>query len=66
MIKRKFDTNTYKKLGQPDLGSNMYFIKSGKKVWGKVCLLSFSGFKGAKNGLILLGLEPLKKQKLKD
>jgi hypothetical protein len=35
---------------------------SGKKVWGTVSLLSFSGFKGAKNGLILLGLEPFKKR----
>jgi len=62
MLKRKFDSETYSKMGHPDLGSKIYFMRAGKKVWGKVSLLSFSGFKGAKNGLILLGLEPFKKR----
>ena len=61
MIKRKFDTKTYAKMGYPDIGSKIYFMKAGRKVWGTVSLLSFSGFKGAKNGLILLGLNPFKK-----
>jgi hypothetical protein len=60
-MKRKFDSKTYAKMGSPDLGSKIYFIKNGKKIYGKVSLLSFTGFKGAKNGLILLGLEPFKK-----
>jgi hypothetical protein len=29
----------------------------------KVSLLSFCGFKGAKTGLVLLGIEPFKKKK---
>ncbi len=62
MLKRKFDSETYAKMGQPDLGSKIYFMKAGKKIWGTVSLLSFVGFKGAKNGLILLGLEPFKKR----
>lgn len=60
MIKRTFDRITYSKLGSPDVGDKIYFMKAGKKVWGIVSLLSFSGFKGAKNGLILLGLKPFK------
>lgn len=61
MIKRTFDSPTYAKLGHPDLGHKMYFIVSGKKVWGTVTLLSFCGFKGARKGMILLGIEPFKK-----
>lgn len=49
-------------MGHPDLGSKIYFMKGGKKVWGRVSLLSFCGFKGVKKGLILLGLEPFKKR----
>lgn len=63
MIKRKFTSEVYAKMGRPDLGCTMYMTRSGKKVWGKVSLVSFCGFKGAKNGLILLGLEPFKKFK---
>ena len=63
MIKRKFDSETYRKMGCPDLGQKMYFMKYGKKVWGTVTLLSFVGFKGAKNGLVLLGLEPFGKRR---
>ena len=62
MIKRKFTSELYNKLGQPDLGTKMYFMKAGKKVWGIVSLVSFGGFKGAKNGYIMLGLEPFKKK----
>ena len=61
MLKRKFDAETYRRMGNPDLGSTIYFMKSGKKIWGTVSLVSFYGFKGAKNGLTLLGLEPFKK-----
>jgi hypothetical protein len=61
MIKRKFDSETYIKMGKPDIGSTVYFMKSGEKVWGKISLISFYGFKGAKDGLILLGLTPFKK-----
>ena len=62
MIQRKFTTDVYRKIGSPDLGSVIYFIKGGKKVWGKVSLLSFMGFKGAKKGLILIGIEPFNKK----
>ena len=62
MIKRKFDSETYAKMGRPDLGCKMYMMKSGKKVWGTVSMLSFCGFKGARNGMVLLGLDPFKKR----
>ena len=58
MIKRTFDSNTYVKLGHPDLGHKMYFNVSGKKRWGTVALLSFCGFKGASKGRVLLGIQP--------
>ena len=61
MIKRKFSSELYKKLGHPDLGDTIYMKKAGKKVYGKVSLLSFVGFKDAKKGLVLLGIEPFKK-----
>lgn len=60
MIKRKFDSATYQKLGCPDIGKIMFFKKADKKVWGKIVLLSFIGFKGSRNGFVLLGLEPFK------
>ena len=60
MIKRKFTSEIYNKMGNPDLGSKMFMIIRGKKVWGSVALLSFCGFKGAKNGLVLLGIVPYK------
>ena len=47
MLKRKFNKETYIKIGSPDL----------------VSLLSFNGFKGAKNELVLLGLEPYESNK---
>ena len=63
MLKRKFNKETYIKIGSPDLGSKIYFMKSGKKIYGTVSLLSFNGFKGAKNELVLLGLEPYESNK---
>jgi len=60
MIKRKFTKETYRKMQCPDLGDKIYFMRDGKKIWGRVSLLSFGGFKNAKNGLVLLGLEPSK------
>lgn len=62
MIKRKFTSEVYAKMGHPDLGSIIYMMRAGKKVWGTVSLVSFTGFKGAKNGLVLLGLEPFQKR----
>ena len=61
MIKRKFTSEVYAKMGHPDLENVIYMTVSGKKVYGKVSLLSFCGFKNAKKGLVLLGIEPFKK-----
>ena len=63
MIKRTFDSETYAKMKFPDLGDKIYFMNNNKKIWGTVSLLSFCGFKGAKKGKVLLGLEPFKKQR---
>lgn len=60
MAKRYFDSETYNKLGQPDLGSKMYFIKNGKKVWGKVVSVHFTGEKSKHKGKIELGIAPFK------
>jgi len=62
-MKIKVTTEKYQKMGHPDLGNIIYFVKNGKKVYGKVSLLSFCGFKGAKNGLVLLGIDPFKRFK---
>lgn len=56
MIKRLFDSKTYYKMGSPDLNSIIYFKKDGKKRYGKIVLLSFTGHKGK----IQLGIEPFK------
>jgi hypothetical protein len=64
MIKRKFDSETYAKMGHPDLGSKIYMKANGKRRWGGVVtMLSFTGFKGASKGLILIGIEPFVKKR---
>ena len=60
MAKRYFDSETYQKLGQPDLGSKMYFMRSGKKVWGSVVSVRFTGEKSKHKGKIELGIAPFK------
>ena len=60
MAKRYFDSETYQKLGQPDLGSKMYFMRSGKKVWGSVVSVRFTGEKSKHKGEIELGIAPFK------
>lgn len=63
MIKRKITSELYKKIGTPDLGNTIYFVKSGKKIYGTISLLQFNGFKGAKKGLVLIGIQPFKQFK---
>lgn len=64
-MKRTFDSATYEKMGRPDLGHKMFMKrKDGTKVWGRVSLLSFCGFKGASKGLILIGIQPFKSKKI--
>lgn len=63
MLKRQIKSETYLKMGCPDLGDKIYLIQGGKKVYGKVGLLSFTGFKGSKDGDVLIGLSPFKKSK---
>jgi len=60
--KRYFDSETYNKLGQPDLGAKMYFIRNGKKVWGTVSLVHFTGEKSKHKGKIELGISPFKSE----
>ena len=62
MIKRKVDPETYAKMGRPDLGKKMYFRKGGKKIYGVCSLVAFQGFKGARQGLILVGMCPYEKR----
>ena len=61
-MKRKFTSEAYAKMGNLDLGCKVYIMKAGKKIWGSVSFLSFCGFKGARNGLVLLGIEPFVKR----
>jgi hypothetical protein len=42
MPKRIFDSATWRKIGQPDLNSRMYFIQGGRKVWGNVTSIAFT------------------------
>jgi hypothetical protein len=65
MVRKKVNEKVYAAMGHPDLGSRIFLLKDGKRIFGKVCLLSFIGFKGAKNGKILIGIEPFKKQEKK-
>ncbi len=46
MPKKIFDTETWKKLGHPDLGSKMYFVEKGKKIWGEVVSIHYGHKKG--------------------
>jgi len=48
MAVRIFDSETWRKIGQPDLGSKMFYIKNGKKVWGSVTEVQFGHKKGVK------------------
>lgn len=47
-----FTEETYEKMGRPDLGSIIYFVKEGKKVYGKVSGLRFTGEKSKHKGKI--------------
>lgn len=60
MAKRYFDTETWRKIGQPDLNSRMFYIngKTGEKVWGQVTSVNFGTSKG-----IELVIKPFKKTK---
>lgn len=57
MAKRIFDTETWKKIGQPDLGSKMFYIngKTKEKVWGFVTEVNY----GHKRG-VALTIKPYK------
>jgi len=46
MAKRTFDKETYQKIGSPNINSIIYFLKEGKKVYGKVVGVKYHGFKG--------------------
>jgi len=50
MAVRIFDSETWRKIGQPDLGSKMFYINksTGKRVWGKVESVQFGHKKGIK------------------
>ena len=43
MATRTFTSEVWRKIGQPDLGSKMFYIdgKTGKKVWGHVTEVDF-------------------------
>lgn len=60
MLKRYYDSETYNKMGRPDLGTKCYFMKGGKKIYGIIVLINFTSEKGKHNGKILLGLQPYK------
>jgi hypothetical protein len=60
MAKRYFDSETYNKLGQPDLGSRMYIMQNGNKVWGRVVSVNFTGDKSKHKGKIELKIAPFK------
>lgn len=63
MIKRYYDSETYRKIGSPDLGSIIFVIKSGKRIYGKVGLIHFTGEKSKHKGKIQLGVIPFENKK---
>ena len=48
MARRIFDAETWRKIGQPDLNSKMYYIdgQTGKKVWGRVTEINYGHKRG--------------------
>lgn len=56
MMKRFFTEELYRKLGCPNLNNIVYFIQSGKRVYGKVALIDFH----KKKGYVYLGIVPFK------
>lgn len=50
MAVRIFDVETWKKIGQPDLGSKMFYfnMETGKKVYGIVSEIRYGHKKGIK------------------
>ena len=48
MAKRIFDTKTWMKIGQPGIGSKMFYInkQTGKKVWGFVSEINYGHKRG--------------------
>ena len=63
MIKRCYDSQTYQKMGHPDLGSVMFMKCQGIKRWGSVVLVHFTGEKSRHKGKIMLGIDPFKPKK---
>lgn len=57
MAVRIFNTETWHKIGRPDLGSKMFYIngETGKKVWGSVTEINYGHKKG-----IRLKIKPFK------
>lgn len=58
MAIRVFNSETWRKIGQPDVGSKMFYInqKTGKKVYGTVVMVNFGHKKG-----VQLKIKPNKK-----
>lgn len=50
MAVRFFNSDTWIKIGQPDLGSKMFYIdkETGKKIYGRVTGVDFGHKKGVK------------------
>lgn len=57
MTKRYYDSETYRKIGSPDLGCKMYIVRAGKKIYGTVQSLNFTGVKSRHKGKIEIGLK---------
>lgn len=57
MLKQLFDTETYRKMGSPDLDSTIFIKRGTKKVYGRVALIDFYAHKNK----IEIGIEPFKK-----
>ncbi len=57
MARRIFNTETWVKIGQPDLGSKMFYTnrKTGQKIWGVVTEINHGHKKG-----VALKIKPYK------
>ena len=57
-MKRTISKETYSKMNKPDLGSKIYLLKNGKKVFGIVSYIEFTGDKSKHKGGIRIGIIP--------
>lgn len=60
-MKTVFDANTWKKIGQPDIGCKMFLKRGKKKIWGIVESINYGHKKGVE-----ISISPCSRPKTKN